>query len=424
VSAPRACAHARARIVLVQSARARKHLVMGSLSRRAVLAGAPLAASVAACAPTLTLPAAPPATPPAFVPARFERAGANARALLATHRAAIGAPSLSAAVGVGGTLLWSEAVGFADVAAETPASRDTRYRIGSTSKAVTATLTGKLVQEGVVAWDEPIATYKSDLPEKWRALTLRQLHSHTAGIPGYENNRDWIGLWTSWRRNKHYDDVSDALSEFDEAPLIYTPGAGFHYSSFDVVLASAVVQAAARQPFLELLHTRVLAPLNMNATAGDSETAAQRATFYDRAGAGQVRRSRLVDLSGRYASGGLIATSSDLVRLGASYLTHALLSADTVATMWTPQRLADGTVNEQSYALGWRSRREGQDTFGREVWRVHHGGVSMGAMSALVVYPDFGVTVAMNTNTEAESYAAFAAPVDALAKLFADAASA
>lgn len=395
---------------------------MGRLSRRTVLIGAPLV--VSACAPPFTLPAAPPATPPASVPARFERAAADARALMATHRAAIGAPALSGAVGVGGTLLWSEAIGLADVAAATPARRETRYRIGSTSKAVTATLSGKLVEEGVVAWDEPIATYKSDLPEAWRALTLRQLHSHTAGIPGYENNRDWVGLWRSWRRDKHYDDVADALTEFDESPLIYAPGTDFHYSSFDVVLASAVLQAAARQPFLELLHARVLGPLNMDATEGDSETAANRATFYDRAGNGQVRRSRFVDLSGRYASGGLIATSSDLVRLGSSYLTHALLSAETVAEMWTPQRLADGSVNEQSYALGWRSRREGQETFGRDVWRVHHGGVSTGAMSALVVYPDLGVTVAMNANTEAESYAVFAAPVDGLAKLFADAASA
>lgn len=314
---------------------------MGRLSRRTVLIGAPLVAS--ACAPALPLPAVPPTTPPRFVPARFERAAADGRTLIATHRAAIGAPALSAAVGFGWSVLWSEAIGFADVAAEAPANRETRYRIGSTSKAVTATLTGKLVEEGVVAWDEPIATYKSDLPEAWRALTLRQLHSHTAGIPGYENNRDWVGLWRSWRRDKHYDDVADALSEFDEAPLIYAPGTGFHYSSFDVVLASAVLQAAARQPFLELLHARVLAPLSMDATEGDSESAANRATFYDRAGDGQVRRSRFVDLSGRYASGGLIATSSDLVKLGASYLTHALLSAETVTAMWTPQRLADGS---------------------------------------------------------------------------------
>lgn len=391
--------------------------VMSPPSRRAVLA----AASLAACgaSPALRLPESPRQARVGETAPGFADAAAEAGALLAQHAASIGAPALSAAIAVGGAVVWSAAFGFADAAAGVAATPQTRFRIGSTSKAVSVTLTARLVEQGVVAWDEPIASYKRDLPEHWRPLTLRQLHSHTAGIPGYENNRDLAGLWRTMRKQRHYETIAASLDDFDGAPLLYEPGAGFHYSTFDVTLASAVVEAAAGEPFMALLAREVLLPAGMTSTDADSETASGRARFYDRAGRSLVRQSGFVDLSGRLAGGGLISTSSDLARLGAAYLSASLLRPETIATLWTPQRLADGEVNEQHYALGWRSRRAVSEPFGREIWRAHHGGVSTGAMSWLCCYPEEGVAVALNINTRARTFADFNAPSDALARLFA-----
>jgi len=85
---------------------------------------------------------------------------------------------------------------------------------------------------------------------------------------------------------------------------------------------------------------------------------------------------------------------------------------------WTPVRLLSGEVNAQSYAVGWRvnpSRRIELD--GRPLREVHHGGVSKGAMSWLVVYPGPGLVVAININARAGSFADFAAAETRLTRL-------
>src|SRR5690606_19127297 len=84
--------------------------------------------------------------------------------LLEQHKNKIRAPAVSAAVAVDGKIVWAGATGWANIEAQIPATADTRFRIGSTSKAVTATLLAKMVQAGKIDPDIPIAHYLSDLP--------------------------------------------------------------------------------------------------------------------------------------------------------------------------------------------------------------------------------------------------------------------
>lgn len=96
------------------------------------------------------------------------------------------------------------------------------------------------------------------------------------------------------------------------------------------------------------------------------------------------------------------------------------ISAETRGVMWTPQVLSSGEINEQSYALGWRycpdATWPGDDD--RALPFAHHDGVSKGAMSGLVVYPDYDLSIAVNINTVTEEFATFAAVEDEIAALF------
>jgi CRP-like cAMP-binding protein len=75
--------------------------------------------------------------------------------------------------------------GYADVENGIQATPETTYRIGSTSKAVTATAMMRLVQEGKLNLDQPVAELLSTYPATQWPMTTRQLLSHTAGIPDY-----------------------------------------------------------------------------------------------------------------------------------------------------------------------------------------------------------------------------------------------
>ena len=155
----------------------------------------------------LTLEAHVPETHEVFDP-RFEAAGNRALRAMAEYRTATHLPSLSAAVAVGTKPVWVGAVGFSDIAAATPATPDTLYRIGSSSKALTATALARLVERGELDLDQPISSYAARLVNPaWPDVTARQLASHSAGMPHYGENTDLIGLYRSIALNHHYEDL-------------------------------------------------------------------------------------------------------------------------------------------------------------------------------------------------------------------------
>ena len=340
--------------------------------------------------------------------------------VLQAAREDIGLPSISAAVAYDGSLIWTGVVGWQDMASNTPATAATRYRIGSTSKSITATLAARMVDQGKLALDKPITTWFEQPPnEAWKLITPRHLMSHTAGIPGYKENRDFEGWHTLWLQ-KNFTDVEDALQVFDGTPLLFPPGTSFHYSSFDVNLMSVVMQHAGERPFLELISVNVKQPLGLHDTYADQTTGSTTnlATFYERRGK-TVKPWRDVNLSVKWAGGGFLSTPTDLVRLGSGWLDSQFISENTRSTFWTPQVLADGEINPQRYALGWRSDSTAIEGITHQ--RRHHGGVSKGSMNWLVVYPDLRIVVDIAINARADEFSDFARHEKRITALFLEA---
>ena len=343
----------------------------------------------------------------------FEAAGQQALEILHQQRERIGTPAISAAVAVDGELFWAGAAGWADIKNLTPVTPETQFRIGSTSKALTATALARLVDQDMIDLDTPIEAYFDSLPNPdWTPITARQLASHTAGIPHYGGNSDRVGLYRSIALQTHYRDMRDAVAVFDGSELLFEPGTDFEYSSLGTVLLGAAMSHAADKPFRTLMDELVFDPLAMQSTIVAPKKAPEGsslATFYYRDNAGnnhRYREWRPVDLSHRLPAGGFASTPSDLVRLGAAQLDDGFISPATRAEFWIPQVLADGEVNEQGYAIGWRWREWEVDEFGM-VRNANHGGVSRGSQSWLLVFPDYNMAIAFVINIRTESFHEF-----------------
>ena len=142
---------------------------------------------------------APPPAKPADIAITDHRFEAISRALtdaLEAHRLAEGLPALSAAIGVDGKLAWAASTGWADVEAGVAVRRNHKFRIGSTSKAVTSTALARMVDDQRIDLDTAIDTHLDPLPNvDWAPMTPRQLAAHTAGLPGYSENTDYRGFW-------------------------------------------------------------------------------------------------------------------------------------------------------------------------------------------------------------------------------------
>lgn len=349
----------------------------------------------------------------------YEGVADKALNVIRERRETIYAPSISAAIAVDGTLIWAGAVGWRDIENELPATINTAYRIGSTSKPVGITGLARLVTEGRMELDEPISTYADALPnEAWNQFTPRQLASHTAGLAAYEENNDWIGFYQSLALQSRFNDPVSALSVFDRADVLHQPGQGFHYSGFDNVLLSAVIQQGTGQSFDSVMKASVFEPLGLKSIQPDhlrtEET--EFAISYQVKGL-SFKPWRYVDLSHKIAAGGYVATPSELALLGAAWLDDDFISAETRKEFWEPVVLSDGQINEQSYALGFRRSTWEVQGVGDVVF-LNHGGISKGAQCWLMVVPEHNMSMAISINRRTDQFFDFADVYVDLLELF------
>ncbi len=301
------------------------------------------------------------------------------------------------------------ATGWADIKAQTPATTQTSYRIGSTSKPVGITGLAKLVDDKKVDLDVPLSTYASDLPNAaWQEVTLRQLASHMAGIAAYEENTDWVGFYQSLALQRRFDHPKAALSVFDGSKRLYPPESKFHYSGYDNVLMSAVLSEATDIPYDDVMAQYVFDPLGLTSIKADhlTTTADKVAVSYQIKNA-KFKPWRSVDLSHKLAAGGYVANPSELALLGAAWLDDDFISPSVRETFWTPATLSTGDVNEQDYALGFRRKSWPIEGVG-EVEHLNHGGVSKGAQCWLMIVPEYNLVLVISTNRRTEQFFDFA----------------
>jgi len=354
-----------------------------------------------------SLPDDTPITHKAYDP-KYADIGKAAIEILAKRREQISAPSLSAAITVKGKLVWAGTAGWKDVANKKPATLNTAYRIGSTSKAVSTTALARLVDDKTIDLDAPISNYIDKLPNTlWAKFTSRQLASHTAGLVGYEENNDWIGFYQSLALTTRFDNPQNALSVFDNADTLFEAGTDFHYSSFDNILLSAVMQSALDIPFNEIMMSYVFTPLGLTHTYPDH----MKPKNLDFAKPYQTDRKRVklwrqVDLSHKLAAGGYISTPTELATLGAAWLDSDFISKDIRDIFWTPVTLVNGSTNEQDYALGFR--RKSWPIHGKDVIHLNHGGVSKGSQCWLMIIPEHNISLAITINRRTDQFFDFA----------------
>ncbi len=84
-------------------------------------------------------------------------------------------PGLSVAVGAGGDIVWAEGFGWADLEQRVAVEPETRFRIGTASKALTSAAVGLLLEKGRLQIDDVIQTRVPEFPEKQWPVTLRKV---------------------------------------------------------------------------------------------------------------------------------------------------------------------------------------------------------------------------------------------------------
>jgi len=177
-------------------------------------------------------------------------------------------PALGAMLIHGDEIVEMEAVGLRAIGFTEEVTVGDRWHLGSLTKAMTATLAARLVENGEVSWDTTIAEVFPDLvgsirPE-YEDVRLDELLSHTAGLTGdISKAPSWSTLWTDTdplpvQRRKLAAEVLSLEPEASRGTYLY--------SNTGYVVAGSMLEEITGESWEELMDREVFTPLGMEST--------------------------------------------------------------------------------------------------------------------------------------------------------------
>jgi len=246
-------------------------------------------------------------------------------------------------IGRAGKPIYARTIGFADIEAKTPATRDTPYVIASISKWLTSTALLKLAEAGKLNLDAPISTYLPDYrPDTGAKVKLRHLMTNVSGVP------NGFATWTKANPDpdlfKKPMTTEQAVKLWCSGDLAFEPGTKFDYALTNWVIITAIIEAVTGETYADAMSKLVIAPLGLARTTpiDPPNLAISYRTLEP-----LVRQS-----NDRFpffaASGGYSSTAGDLLKAA-----HAILDGGFLPAAHKKALLTVGWP-DQDYALGGR----------------------------------------------------------------------
>jgi CubicO group peptidase (beta-lactamase class C family) len=355
-----------------------------------------VAVALIVAAPTFAQPAQLPATSATGNSVQFYAGLSDAavakrvQAVIDRYKARPEFVGLSVAVARGDRVIVDEGVGIANLEWKTPADADTVMRIGSLTKQFTAAAIMKLHEQGKIGLDDSIARYLPDFDTEGRTVTIRQLLTHTSGIPNYTAQPDFMAKYGP-------RDLSDEelLATIKGVPFDFEPGRKWRYSNTNFYLLGMIVAKVSGMSYADYMQQTFFGPLGLThtrygATAPIIPKRAQGYS-YDFASKKHLNAAALsMNVPG--GAGALISTAGDLVRWQIALTGGRAVSPASYREMIdsaVPTGQGDG---KYGFGLGIAELN------GHQV--VSHNGGINGFNSALTYVPDRGLRVAVISNCE------------------------
>jgi len=323
-----------------------------------------------------------------------------------------GWPSLSVAIVHDQKIIFKRAFGYADIENKIRATPETIYRTGSITKVFVATMLVQLVEKDIVGLEDRLDQYLPEYKPKStfqsiNPTTLRQLASHTSGLPEDAAINFWhyysTFLWIILKGQTDmtwYVPKEELLATLSSVEIEYLPQKYSNYSNFGFQLLGIALERAAKRSFEEYIQANILKPLGMTSSVLELNDE-HRSRF----AVGYVYLEPNFDryiapewnLGSAIYSGGLYSTPEDLVRFIAFQFSDdrndkfEIVSSDGLRQMRTPQSVPKPNSTE-SYGLGWGVFRvKGYQGIG-------HSGSHLGFFARIAALPELKLGIAIMTN--------------------------
>lgn len=315
-------------------------------------------------------------------------------------------PSVAAAIVHDQELVWSGAVGMADIDAGRPATSSTLYSICSISKLFTSVAVMQLRDEGRLDLRDPVQKHLPfyNLEQQYdesTPVTVEGLLTHSAGLPRESDHPYWSGP------EYPFPTKEEVVTRLSNQETLHPSRTEYQYSNLGLSLAGYIVEEVSGTPYHDYVRSNVLGPLGMDDTYSEmprQHIGGQLAMGYTEL-TRQGRRNEVpfFEAKGIAPAAGYASTVDDLASFAMWQFrlrgdTEELLHAYTLAEMQRVHFARPGSNSMRG--LGFSVSARGGETF------VGHGGSCPGFRTTLSLQNDSKIaTVAMvNAMVSASKY--------------------
>jgi CubicO group peptidase (beta-lactamase class C family) len=275
----------------------------------------------------------------------------------------------------------------------------TNFRLASFTKQFTATAIMLLVHDGKLHYEDRLTDIFPDFPEYGRAITVRNLLTHTSGLPDYEDLLMKQYPDTPPEKVPQIHDAGVLKLMEQQTAASFPAGTKWEYSNSGFAVLAMIVEKTSGKPFGEFLHERIFAPLKMTNTLayekGKNEVS-HRAYGHTKTEKGWQETDQS-PTSAVLGDGGIYTSLDDLIQWDRALREHTLLSEVEMLPALTPAQLVDGPPKYPDgqvlhYGFGWfLDPHNGHK-------RMSHNGETIGFRTTIQRFPDDKLTVIVLSN--------------------------
>lgn len=310
-----------------------------------------------------------------------------------------GIPGLQVVVVKNKEVILSENLGLANVPFSVDVNENTIFSINSIAKVFASTAILQLEEQNKLSLSDSISQHIPGLPSKWNSITIKQLLSHTSGLPGIEDTNEENKLVGSGSQESAWETVQ-------KMPLQFEIGKDFSYNATNYLLIQKIIEKYSEVPFEESIRINQFDVAGMKQVFyGNSFDVVKNKSptyvFYylDETTGEYVKGDDLIEAHEEFptsfrADAGVFTTANEMAKWIIALQNGELLQKESIDKMWTPVKLDngeywdfDGILN--AYALGWPV-----------IKRENHSGVSAfgGGRASVSIYPDDNLAIILFTN--------------------------
>ena len=255
-----------------------------------------------------------------------------------------------------GKILYKKAFGIADIRTGQHLQTNSSFNLASVSKQFVAVSILILYDQGKLKLDDPIKKYLPELP--YDSVTIRQLLTHTSGIPEYF---DLFQLYRGTLDTLNNETLV-AILALHKPATEFAPGTRWNYCNTNYVLLANIIERISKLAMNEFFRQYISVPLGLKETyvynvLMPAIPANHVYGFKKTNGVKQLYD--LTNLDGVTGDGNIYSSVEDLYRWEQSLYTEKLVKKETMMQAFQPVRLKDGST--YPYGFGWGIKKEHEE---------------------------------------------------------------